>query len=140
MARRVVLIAILSTGMLGGTSHAVELPPTCTAEPGTPDNTTPIPELRKQVEALSESDPVAVVRLLCTTIPRVAREHGEDSVEYAWWLGSLATPLIAYMEKFAEALPLMDAAQAIFEQQLGRDAVELADIYVAHAWINYRQG
>lgn len=138
--RRFVLIAILTTGMLGGTSHAVELPPTCASEPGTPDNTTPIAELRKQVEALSESDPVAVVRLLCATIPRVAREHGEDSVEYAWWLGSLATPLIAYMEKFAEALPLMDAAQAIFEKQLGRDAVELADIYVAHAWINYRQG
>jgi CHAT domain-containing protein/tetratricopeptide (TPR) repeat protein len=137
----VVLIAMLSMGVLiSAPSPAVELPPTCAAEPATPDNTSPIAELRKQVETLSESDPVAVVRLLCATIPRVAREQGEDSIEYARWLGSLATPLIAYMEKFAEALPLMDAAQAIFEKQLGRDAVELGDIYVAHAWINYRQG
>ncbi len=139
--RRVLCAALLVIGALAsGLAGAVELPPTCASDPGTPDNTTPIAELRKQVEALSETDPVAVVKLLCATIPRVAREYGEDSVEFAWWLGSLATPLIAYMEKFAEALPLMDTAQAIFEKQLGPDAVELADIYVAHAWINYRQG
>ena len=139
--RSSIAAAILCLSLLcAAPTFAVELPPTCASNPGTADNTTPIAELRKQVEALSEQDPVAVVRLLCATIPRVAREYGEDAIEYAWWLGSLATPLIAYMDKFAEALPLMDAAQAIFEKQLGRDAVELADIHVAHAWINYRQG
>jgi CHAT domain-containing protein/tetratricopeptide (TPR) repeat protein len=141
VARPWLVAATLCVSLLiAAPARAIDLPPTCASNPGTPDNTSPIAELRKQVEGLSEQDPVAVVRLLCATIPRVAREYGEDSVEYAWWLGSLATPLIAYMDKFAEALPLMDAAQAIFEKQLGRDAVELADIHVAHAWINYRQG
>jgi CHAT domain-containing protein len=119
---------------------AVELPPSCAEHPGMTDNVTPIAELRRQAEALSESDPPGVVRLLCATIPRVAREHGEDSIELAWWQGSLATPLIAYMDKFAEAIPLLQAAQGIFERRLGPNAVELADIHVAYAWINFRQG
>lgn len=121
-------------------AHAVELPPTCAQGPIPADTTTPLAELRKRAEALSETDPTAVVQLLCATIPRAAAEYGEDSVDFAWWIGSLATPLIAYMDKFAEALPLMDRAQAIFEARLGRDAVELADIHVAHGWINFRQG
>lgn len=119
---------------------AVELPATCSASPIPTDEQTPLAELRKRAEALSETDPVAVVQLLCATIPRAAREHGEDSVEFAWWLGSLATPLIAYMDKFDEALPLMKRAQTVFESRLGPNAVELADIHVAYAWISYRQG
>jgi len=121
-------------------AQAVELPPTCASNPIATDETTPLDELKKKAEALSETEPTAVVQLLCATIPRAAREYGEDSERYAWWLGSLATPLIAYMDKFAEALPLMQRAQAIFEARLGRDAAELADIHVAYAWIAFRQG
>jgi tetratricopeptide (TPR) repeat protein len=120
---------------------AVELPPTCaTLDPLPADTTTPLSELRKQVESAAETDPTAVVRLLCATIPRVAREHGEDSVELAWWVGSLATPLIAYMDKHAEALPLLDFAGDVLTRRLGPDAPEIADIHVAHAWIYFRQG
>jgi len=117
-----------------------ELPPTCAESPGTPDPVTPIPELRKRVESLIETDPTAAVQLLCSTIPRVAREKGEDSVEMAWWVGSLATPLIAFMDRHAEAEPLLAFALPILEKRLGPDAPEVAEIHVAHAWSYFRQG
>jgi len=60
------------------------------------DTTTPLTGLRTRVEALMQSDPLAAIPILCSTIPRVARESGDDSLEYAWWVGSLATPLIAF--------------------------------------------
>ena len=136
-------IALLLAGCAGLQAlpaGAVELPPTCLTDPLGPDESTPLPELRARVEALAETDPTAVVRLLCATIPRVAREHGEDSVELAWWVGSLATPLIAYMDKHAEALPLIAAARAIYVRRLGPEAEPLADLHVAEAWIAFRQG
>lgn len=121
-------------------AQVVALPPTCAVDPLPPDDATPIPELRARVEAEAETDPASAVRLLCATIPRVAREHGDDSVELAWWVGSLATPLIAYMDKHAEALPLLELARSILERRLGPDAEELAEIHVAYAWIAFRQG
>ena len=77
---------------------------------------------------------------MCATIPRVARERGEDSVEMAWWVGSLATPLIAFMDRMADALPLLQFAQPILERRLGPYAAEVAEIHVAYAWIATRQG
>ena len=121
-------------------AQEIALPPTCAEDPAPLDETTPLAELRSRAEALAETDPSAVVRLLCATIPRVAREHGADSVEYAWWIGSLATPLIAYLDRHAEALPLLERARGILEARLGPDDVSLADIHVAHAWIAFRQG
>ena len=121
-------------------ASALVLPPTCTAESGPVDATTPIEELRRRVEAVAESDPDAAIRLLCATIPRVARERGEDSVDLAWWVASLATPLIAYRDAHAEAIPLLEFARPIFEKRLGPDAGEVAEIHVAYAWMRFRQG
>jgi CHAT domain-containing protein len=141
LPRRTGALLLAAFAILSGSpAGAVELPPTCLTDPAEPDTQTPLPELRARVESLAETDPTAVVRLLCATIPRVAREQGEDSVELAWWLGSLATPLIAYMDKHAEAMPLIAAARAIFERRLGQEAEPLADLYVADAWIAFRQG
>lgn len=105
-----------------------------------PKPTKSIAELRKEVEANAESDPDLAMRLMCEALPRVEKEYGENSLELAWWLGSLAMPLIAYKDKHAEAEPLLASAERIYTQKLGPDAEELADIYVAHAWIQFRQG
>jgi CHAT domain-containing protein/tetratricopeptide (TPR) repeat protein len=78
--------------------------------------------------------------LLCDTIPRVAHEKGERSAELAWWAASLATPLIAYKDKFQEAIPLLQFAEPILERQSSKYAPEVADINVAYAWIYLRQG
>ncbi len=139
--RPALAVALLCCALAGSAgAQGVTLPETCSIDPLPPDDVTPLTELRARVEALAETDPTAAVRLLCATIPRVARERGEDSVELAWWVGSLATPLIAYMDKHAEALPLLERAQSILERRLGPNAVELADIHVAHAWTAFRQG
>lgn len=124
-------------------AHTFELPPICRETPTPPAaaaGTTALTELRTRAEKLIETDPDAAVALLCATIPRVARERGEDSVEMAWWVGSLATPMIAFMDRFDEAAPLLDFAQPIFERRLGPFAAEIADIHVAHAWIANRRG
>jgi CHAT domain-containing protein/tetratricopeptide (TPR) repeat protein len=116
------------------------LPPSCASVKGVPDETTPIPALRKRVEAQLDSDPTAAFATLCATIPRVEREDGPRSVELAWWVGSLATPLIAYMDKFDEALPALQFAQPILERRYGRYGEPLGDIHVAYAWTYLRQG
>ncbi len=130
----VLAIALHSTSVV-----ALDLDGLCPETLAT-DTKTPIPELRTRVETLMQSDPLATIPILCGTIPRVARESGDDSLEYAWWVGSLATPLIAFQNKFAESLPLLETAQPLLEKHLGRNAVELADIHVAYAWIYFRQG
>ncbi len=121
------------------------LPPICTepqitAIPTADAQGKPLSALRKQVEKLIETDPNASVAIMCVTIPRVVREKGEHSVAAAWWVGSLATPLIAFMDRLAEALPLLQFAQPIFERRLGPYAAEVAEIHVAYAWIATRQG
>ena len=116
------------------------LPPSCTSAKGVTDQTTPIAALRKRVEAQLDSDPTAAFATLCATIPRVEREYGPRSVELAWWVGSLATPLIAYMDKFDEALPALQFAQPILERRYGRYGEPLGDIHVAYAWTYLRQG
>jgi CHAT domain-containing protein len=133
---------VLAVGALirAAPAVAVELPPTCKSEAQALDETTPLAELRTRVEALAETDPDATIRLLCATIPRVVREQGEDSVDLAWWVASLATPLIAYRDSYVEAIPLLEFARPIFERRLGPYASEIADIHVAYAWIRFRQG
>lgn len=125
--------------MLAAPVRAFDLPASC-GPPATSDDRTPLPALRRRLEALAETDPTAAVRLMCDTIPRVARTHGEHSTELAWWAASLATPLIAYMDKFNEATPLLRFAQPILERHLDRYTAEVADIHVAYAWIALRQG
>lgn len=119
-----------------------ELPAICRSTPplaaGAADGA--FAALRVRVEKLIETDPNASVALMCAVIPRVAREQGEQSVEMAWWVGSLATPLIAFMDRFDEAIPLLDFARPILERRLGLFAPEVAEIHVAHAWIANRRG
>lgn len=124
-------------------AQAFELPATCTqlAQPAPPGEASrSLTELRADVEKLIETDPNASVALMCRTIPRVERERGPQSAEMGWWVGSLGTPLIAYMDKLAEAMPLLAYARPIFEKQLGPYATEVAEIHVAYAWIATRQG
>ena len=121
-------------------AYAVALPPSCAALATAPDAKTPLKALRKRVETAMETDPTAAFALLCATIPRVEREKGADSVELAWWTASLATPLIAYMDKYDEALPPLEFARPIFERHYGRYGEPLGDIHVAYAWIYFRQG
>ena len=121
-------------------AHAALLPPSCDSVTSTPDLKTPLKQLRKRVEAQEDSDPTAAFALLCTTIPRVERERGAHSVDLAWWTGALATPLIAYMDKFDEALPLLEFAQPILEKHYGRYGEPLGDVHVAYAWTYFRQG
>ncbi len=121
-------------------AKAVELPEICKIDPIPADLTTSLADLRTQVEKAMDTDPTQAVKLMCATIPRVAREKGEDSLEIAWWVGSLATPLIAYMDKTAEAMPLLAFARPILERRLGPNAPEIAEIYTAYAWIYFRQG
>jgi CHAT domain-containing protein len=125
---------------LAGSAGAVDLPPVCADYPAEPDDVTPLPELRARAEALLETDPPKLVALMCATIPRVEREQGTDSAELAWWVGSLATPLIAYLDRYDEALPLLDFALPLYRSHLGPDAAEVADVHVAHAWIDFRRG
>jgi CHAT domain-containing protein len=124
-------------------AQAFDLPPVCAefasvAAPGA--DTAPFAELRARAEKLIETEPDAAVSLICKTIPRVERERGADSVEMAWWVGSLGTPLIAFMDRMSEAMPLLAYARPIFERRLGPYAAEVADIHVAYAWIATRQG
>ena len=119
---------------------AFALPPSCASVTTARDDRTSIRELRKRVEAENEVDPTAAFGILCTTIPRVAERYGEQSAEFAWWVASLATPLIAYMDKFDEALPVLQFAQPILERRYGRYSEPLGDIHVAYAWTYFRQG
>jgi CHAT domain-containing protein len=132
--------ALLFAALHTASVFALDLTPVCPADTAVPDATKPIAALRSRVETLMAEDPTAAVALLCSTIPRVAREQGDQSLEYAWWVGSLATPLIAFQNKLAESLPLLQTAQPLLERHLGPNAVELADIHVAYAWIYFRQG
>jgi CHAT domain-containing protein/Flp pilus assembly protein TadD len=124
-------------------AQAFELPPVCAefASLPTPGAATePFTKLRADVEKLIETDPNAAVAMMCRVIPRVARERGGSSAEMAWWVGSLGTPLIAFMDRMNEALPLLEFARPILEKQLGPYATEVAEIHVAYAWIATRQG
>jgi CHAT domain-containing protein len=137
--------AVLLAGALGGpvAARAADfvLPPSCATVTAAPDtSTTPIPQLRRRVEAENDSNPTDAFAVLCTTIPRVAAQYGEQSAQFAWWTASLATPLIAYMDKFDEALPVLKFAQPLLERHYGRYGEPLGDIHVAYAWTYFRQG
>jgi CHAT domain-containing protein len=119
---------------------AFVLPPACASVTTARDDKTSIRELRKRVEAENEVDPTAAFGILCTTIPRVAERYGEQSADFAWWVAALATPLIAYMDKFDEALPVLQFVQPILERRYGRYGEPLGDIHVAYAWTYFRQG
>jgi CHAT domain-containing protein len=120
--------------------HAITLPPSCTASKASDTSNVPLAKLRKRLVEINETDPDAAIQLICDTMPRVALEKGERSADLAWWAASLATPLIAYKEKFQEAIPLLQFAEPILERQPNRYAAEIADINVAYAWIALRQG
>jgi len=126
--------------LLSARVHAIALPPSCAASKAPDTSDVPPAKLRKRLAELGETDPDAAIQLMCDTIPRVARERGEHSADLAWWAASLATPLIAYKEKFQEAIPLLQFAEPILERQPNRYAAEIADINVAYAWIAFRQG
>ena len=126
--------------LLMSAARAVELPAFCASAAAPLDLKTPIPVLRREVEAKAETDPKATVAIMCMAIPRVAREYGEQSAELAWWVNSLTMPMIAYMNQFSQAEPLLQFVQPIFERRYGKEGVQLADIHVAYAWIYQREG
>jgi CHAT domain-containing protein/tetratricopeptide (TPR) repeat protein len=126
--------------LLMGSARAVELPAFCASAAAPLDLKTPIPVLRREVEEKAETDPKATVAIMCMAIPRVAREYGEQSPQLAWWVNSLTMPMIAYMNQFAEAEPLLRFVQPILERRYGKEAVQLADLHVAYAWIYNREG
>ena len=126
--------------LLAARVHAVTLPASCPASAAPGASSVPLAKLRQRVLEVSESDPDAAIQLMCDTIPRVAREKGEHSAQLAWWAASLATPLIAYKDRFQEAIPLLQFAEPILELQPNEYAAEIADINVAYAWIYLRQG
>jgi CHAT domain-containing protein len=128
-------LCLLAAGAWGYT-----LPPSCAGTSAAPGDSAAIPALRKRVETQLDNDPAAAFTTLCATIPRVEREYGPQSTELAWWVAALATPLIAYMDKFDEALPPLAFAQPILERHYGRYGEPLGDIHVAYAWIYLRQG
>jgi CHAT domain-containing protein len=141
-ARNALLLVVATILGLWATTDvtAAVLPPSCAGVTSTEDSKTPIHVLWKRVEAENESDPLAAFALLCATVPRVAREYGDPSVELARWTAAFATPLIAYMDKYAEALPELQYAQPILESRYGRYGEPLGDIHVAYAWTYFRQG
>jgi CHAT domain-containing protein len=104
------------------------------------DVSTPIPELRRKIEALGETDPFAALDLLCGSFARVRAERGEQSLDLARWTQALATPLIAYLNRYAEAESLLLHARPILERRLGHVSAEVADIHVAYAWMALRRG
>jgi CHAT domain-containing protein len=126
--------------LLAASAWGYTLPPSCAGTKAAPGDAAAIPELRERVEAQLDTDPTAAFATLCATIPRVEREYGAQSPELAWWVASLATPLIAYMDKFDEALPALQFAQPILERRYGRYGEPLGDIHVAYAWTYLRQG
>src|SRR6185437_5400175 len=152
LARRRALGVLAGLPLLMGAAHAagssntagpagtVPLPALCAKAAAPLDLKTPIPQLRRQVEQKAETDPQATVAIMCMAIPRVAHEYGGQSPELAWWVASLTMPMIAYLNQFSEAEPLLQYAQPILERRYGRDGVELGDIHVAHAWIYQREG
>jgi hypothetical protein len=126
--------------LLIGSAGAVELPAFCASAAAPLDLKTPLPVLRHEVEVKAETDPKATVAIMCMAIPRVAREYGEQSPELAWWVNSLTMPMIAYMNQFAQAEPLLRFVQPILERRYGKEAVQLADLHVAYAWIYEHTG
>ncbi len=132
----------LIAGILLLSTHApaITLPASCTASKVPDTSAVPVAKLRRRLMEINETDPDAAIQLMCDTIPRVAHEKGEDSAELAWWAASLATPLIAYKDKFQEAIPLLQFSEPILERQPNKYAGEIADINVAYAWISFRQG
>ena len=140
MAWRVVVGSAGLVLLLMGSARALQLPAFCASDAAPLDLKTPIPVLRRQVEQKAETDPKATVGIMCMAIPRVAREYGEQSPELAWWVNSLTMPMIAYMNQFAAAEPLLKFVQPIFERRYGKEGVQLADIHVAYAWIYQREG
>jgi CHAT domain-containing protein len=135
-----VLVGTAGLLLAMGSARAVELPAFCAAAAAPLDLKTPIPVLRRQVEEKAETDPKATVAIMCMAIPRVAREYGEQSPQLAWWVNSLTMPMIAYMNQFAAAEPLLRFVQPILERRYGKEAVQLADLHVAYAWIYNREG
>ncbi|MEJ0087980.1 MAG: CHAT domain-containing protein [Pseudomonadota bacterium] len=143
MTRRCAGWALLLATVLAPRAFAFDLPLVCKEMASLPTpgaDTEPFPALRVAVEKLIETDPNASVALICKVIPRVERERGADSVEMAWWVGSLGTPLIAFLDRMPEAIPLLEFARPIFEKRLGPYSTEVAEIHVAYAWIATRQG
>jgi CHAT domain-containing protein len=139
-ARIVGFWLIAGISMLAARVHAITLPPSCAASK-TPDTSNlSLAKLRKRLAEVNETDPDAAIQLMCNTIPRVAHDKGEHSADLAWWVASLATPLIAYKDRFQEAIPLLQFAEPILERQPKKYAAEIADINVAYAWISLRQG
>ena len=135
--RRLIAFALLCCPVIGA---AAGIPQACSERKGVVDDATPIPQLRARILTLGDTDPLAALDLLCGNLPRVEREQGENSLELALWRQAIATPLIAYLNRFAEAEELLAEARPVLERKLGVASPELAELQVAYAWMAFRRG
>ena len=119
---------------------AQALPAACAEQSAPGGVAMPLSELRMRAEAEILTDPVATVAILCSGLARASVELGAGSADTAWWALSLAMPLIAFLDRHAEAEPLLDFALPVFERELGPHAAEVAEVHVAWAWIHFRRG
>ena len=113
---------------------AQALPAACAEQSAPGGVAMPLSELRMRAEAEILTDPVATVAILCSGLARASVELGAGSADTAWWALSLAMPLIAFLDRHAEAEPLLDFALPVFERELGRlglhNAVALPELLV----------
>jgi CHAT domain-containing protein len=131
---------VLVVAMLPAVAMALDAPPTCASRTAVRDDSASIDVLWKRIVALGETDPMAALDLLCGTLERVNRERGPRSLDAARWVQAIATPLIAYLNRFDEAEQLLQQARPILERNLGPNAPELAELHVASAWMAFRRG
>lgn len=119
---------------------APSLPPTCAAQAAPAGDEPPLAVLREHAETLILTDPIGTVATLCSGLRRSLAGNGPESADSAWWALSLAMPLIAYLDRHAEAEPLLEFALPVFERELGPASPEAAEVHVAWAWIHFRRG
>ena len=131
---------VLVMALLPAVAMALDRPPTCAERTAVRDDSASIDALWKRIAALGETDPMAALDLLCSTLERVNRERGPQSLDAARWVQAIATPLIAYLNRFDEAEQLLAQARPILERNLGPYTAELAELHVASAWMAFRRG
>ena len=120
--------------------RSMDAPPSCAERKVTRDSVTPVADLWQRVVQLGDSDPMAALDLLCGTLDRINLEEGPRSLMAARWVQAMATPLIAYMNRFDEADMLLQQARPILERNLGPSSAEVAELHVAVAWMSFRRG
>jgi CHAT domain-containing protein/tetratricopeptide (TPR) repeat protein len=134
------LLLLLPAALGAPAAIALEAPAACQTRTPISDESTPLPRLWQRIKALEYTDPLKGFDMMCGTLTRVIRDLGPDSLESARWALGMVAPLIAYLDRGAEAEPLLRHAQPILERRLGRVSHEVSEVNVAYAWMEFRRG